>query len=926
MSAVITLPNPFSRTSRRPVERESCFSTLAELTAYALTPIAYTGQIVSVSGTVTPYIINTDFTVQPLALQSFTDGKFLPLSGGFVTGNIVSTAIISANEIDVDNIQLEGNTISIVNTNGDLTLSPNGTGEVNISRVDIDAGTIDNVTIGGANAAISISAALLDVDNIRINNNDITSTNTNGDISLTPNGTGEVNITRVDIDAGTIDNVTVGGTTAAISISSALLNVDNIRVDGNDITSTNTNGDISLTPNGTGEVNISRVDIDAGTIDNVTIGGTTAAISISSALLNVDNIRVDGNDITSTNTNGDISLTPNGTGEVNISRVDIDAGTIDNVTIGGTTAAISISSALLDVDNIRVDGNSITSTNTNGNIALTPNGTGEVDISRVDIDAGTIDNVTIGGTTAAISVSSALLNVDNIRIDGNDITSTNTNGDISLTPNGTGEVNISRVDIDAGTLDNVTIGGTTAAISISSALLNVDNIRVDGNTISSTNSNGNIVLEPNGTGDVFVDADTLRVGDSGQAATFTTNGSGNLTINTNGGTNAGSIVLNAGTNGNIDITPNGSGQVNLPRVNIDAGTIDGTTIGLTTPASAAFTGITVGGNVNISGNLFVAGSSTQINTVDLVVKDPIIFLAEGNQGDTVDIGFTAAYNHDLTPKRHTGFIRNNADGKWTLFSNLSVEVLSATNIPLDNNSIVIDTLRANIEGTITGNVSGVAAQAVRLVTGRTISTTGDVNYTSGSFDGTGNVTGTATISSNVVTYAKIQKAGANTIIGNPTGSIADVQEITCTAAGRALIDDATAADQRNTLGVGSAQSVTFADVTVTNTNSKSVLSRVYNGTVTGGNTFTLNTFPSGGYFSAKYTVQIKDTSSNERCALEIIATNNNGTWEGTVYGIVDPGTVFVNVDVGLTATVNLEFTLNGVSNYTIIAYTQAITD
>lgn len=42
-----------------------------------------------------------------------------------------------------------------------------------------------------------------------------------------------------------------------------------------------------------------------------------------------------------------------------------------------------------------------------------------------------------------ISLSSYALSVDNIRIDGNTISSTNTNGDISLTPNGAGNVGIS---------------------------------------------------------------------------------------------------------------------------------------------------------------------------------------------------------------------------------------------------------------------------------------------------------------------------------------------------------------------------------------------------------------------------------------------------------------------------------------------------
>jgi hypothetical protein len=65
------------------------------------------------------------------------------------------------------------------------------------------------------------------------------------------------------------------------------------------------------------------------------------------------------------------------------------------------------------------------------------------------------------------------------------------------------------------------------------------NLDVNGNSIVSV-SNGNIVLEPNGTGDVYLTADTIRVGDLNAAATLTTNGTGTLTISTNSGTNRGS--------------------------------------------------------------------------------------------------------------------------------------------------------------------------------------------------------------------------------------------------------------------------------------------------------------------------------------------------------------------------------------------------
>jgi hypothetical protein len=147
------------------------------------------------------------------------------------------------------------------------------------------------------------------------------------------------------------------------------------------------------------------------------------------------------------------------------------------------------------------------------------------------------------------------------------VTIADTTGDIS----GVGQLNATTVDTTNIEVTNIKAKDGTASTSIAdstgvvtiSTQLNVDNLRLDGNTLSSTDSNGNIVLAPNGTGDVQVDADTLRVGDSNSSATITTNGTGDLVINTNAGTNAGSITLANGANGNITIAPNGTGDVYL---------------------------------------------------------------------------------------------------------------------------------------------------------------------------------------------------------------------------------------------------------------------------------------------------------------------------------------------------------------------------
>lgn len=68
---------------------------------------------------------------------------------------------------------------------------------------------------------------------------------------------------------------------------------------------------------------------------------------------------------------------------------------------------------------------------------------------------------------------------------------------------------------------------------------------------------------------------------------------------------------------------------------------------------------------------------------------------------------------------------------------------------------------------------------------------------------------TWTIDAGAVTYAKIQDISVtDRILGRLSSGAGPAEEITCTAAGRALLDDADAAAQRATLGLGSLATVT----------------------------------------------------------------------------------------------------------------------
>jgi hypothetical protein len=141
---------------------------------------------------------------------------------------------------------------------------------------------------------------------------------------------------------------------------------------------------------------------------------------------------------------------------------------------------------------------------------------------------------------------------------------------------------------------------------------------VNGNSIVSA-SNGNIVLEPNGTGDIFLNADTVRVGDLNTEVFVTTNGLGALTLNTNSGTNSGFIEIQPSTNNNIRIQPNGTGGTVIKNLEYQEFVHSlGTTSGTIAPnaTNGNIQTITLNGNLTI--NAFTSPVSGQ--TITLIIN------------------------------------------------------------------------------------------------------------------------------------------------------------------------------------------------------------------------------------------------------------------------------------------------------------------
>ena len=132
----------------------------------------------------------------------------VPTSAG---GSLGTSSYVWASAY-IDNILINGNTISSTDTNGDINLTPNGSGSVVISKTDINSGSIDGVTIGTSSACSDLR-----VDNLKLDGNTISSTDTNGDINLTPNGSGKTNITSIltfpmisNLGTGTQNELVIG--------------------------------------------------------------------------------------------------------------------------------------------------------------------------------------------------------------------------------------------------------------------------------------------------------------------------------------------------------------------------------------------------------------------------------------------------------------------------------------------------------------------------------------------------------------------------------------------------------------------------------------------------------------------------------------------------------------------------------------------
>jgi hypothetical protein len=326
--------------------------------------------------------------------------------------------------------------------------------------------------------------------------------------------------------------------------------------------------------------------------------------------------------------------------------------------------------------NLDVNGNSIIS-GSNNDINITPDGTGKVVLDGLkypNADGTTGQFLKTDGAGnlafADVTATGAIYHVN--AGSGITVTQEDSAGEVTIT--NSGMINLS--DDSAPEL-----GGN----------LNLQNFK-----IVSTSAQ-DIKLEPDAGGDVYLESDTVYAGENNQQAHLTSQGTGNLLLSTNNETSSGTIKINQGASGNIEIQPDGGGRIrfhnayNMPASDGSNGqvlTTDGFgTLSFTTIAGGggvdiqAGTGITVtqddsAGSYTISstvtgGDSVGAGDNIQITNADSAGEKTISFnpnqpinfsdqqlsnLSIKNYGEIVYTGGTATGT--ITPDPNNGSVQS----------------------------------------------------------------------------------------------------------------------------------------------------------------------------------------------------------------------------------------------------------------------------
>ena len=361
----------------------------------------------------------------------FTD--MLDHTAGTLTAS--SAIIVDANSkidvLNVDNITLDGNAITSTNTDGDLTLTPNGTGDlvldgVNWPQADGSNGSV-LTTNGSGQASWTAPAAssftLSDGTNTDTFNTgetltftggtDITTTVSDNEITFAYSGQTpaiydnsgtpalETGITAAEVR--TLLGVDVSGTDNSTDVTLVTTSHDYLSLSGQEITL----GAIDLATDVTGALpnaNLANDSITIGTTE-IDLGSSDGDIAGLTSL-GVDNLVLDGTTITTTASGGqDLTLNSDG-GTV------IVAG---NLRVDGTTTTVNSETLTIDDNVIVLNDNATGSPTENAGIEIERGDSANVQLrwnETTDLWQTTVDGTNYSNLLTAANFETQITTID----------------------------------------------------------------------------------------------------------------------------------------------------------------------------------------------------------------------------------------------------------------------------------------------------------------------------------------------------------------------------------------------------------------------------------------------------------------------------------------------------------------------------------
>jgi hypothetical protein len=416
--------------------------------------------------------------------------------------------------------------------------------------------------------------------------------------------------------------------------------------------------------------NISQLNNDAGYITSVTATNTFATMSINGISVIADS-SVDTLTFASSSGAG-----LNIVGDAGADSITFTLGAIPNASLANSAVTVTAGNGLTDGGSVSLGGSTTLNVGAGTHITVNANDIAVNTTTLIPAISGSI-LTTVSGDISITAAGVATIGANSVAL-GTDTTG-NYVGDVTagagLTKSSTAsEGQTVDLEIGAGThitvnANDVAVNTTTLTPAISGSILtNISgDITITGAGVASIGTGVIVNADVNASaaiaaskinfaGTSFVSASSIASGAQGEV-TLTTNGVAasavDLGLQTSdspqfvGLTLTGDLAVNGG-----DIT---TSQTTATVFNTTATTVNAFGAATTLNLGAATGTTSVANNLNVAGNLFVQGTTTQINTTDLLVEDKFIILASGSADGSGDAGIIIDRGSDSNGNIAFGF-------------------------------------------------------------------------------------------------------------------------------------------------------------------------------------------------------------------------------------------------------------------------------